>query len=412
MIGFNALPMEDAIAFWKDKVQLSPGEFARLPDEAKLRAFAVSGIAKGAELETVFNSLQKALEKGIPFSKFKEECAGIFESRGWTGQRAWRIDNIFRTNIQTAYNVGHYKQMMTTAGSRPYWQYHAVNDRRTRPLHRALHGKVFPADHAFWNTWFPPNGFRCRCTVTSLSKIEMAAEGLNVETKDPTGGIIEPIDPVSGVRLPARPLMPDQGWDFNPGKSAWGGFNVDGSQGTFSELPGLRTAADFKRPVLTNLDVAKLPGISAKPLPSKMVDDYYKAEFNRLYGDATLLTDPLDEPVILSLRAFEVFKEAGSPQVWKFEKAGHAESIPLLRAMVENPFEIWLTPQINEAGRIRLAKRYISLWNDGSDRVGGFAAFEVVDGVFQGVTSFLPTKKGMPDIAYLEKLRKGVLLYK
>ena len=88
-----------------------------------------------------------------------------------------RVDLIFRTNIQTAYNVGHYEQM-TDPGVmklRPFWQYDAVNDTHTRPSHLAMDGKVFPADHPVWNTWFPPNGFRCRCTVRTLSKRQVEA---------------------------------------------------------------------------------------------------------------------------------------------------------------------------------------------------------------------------------------------
>ena len=138
--------------------------------------------------------------------------------RGWTGKRAWRLDTIFRTNIQTAYNAGRYHQMQQVKERRPYWRYSAVNDSRTRPAHRAVHGKIFPADHPFWDTWYPPNGFRCRCSVNSVSAHDLELEGWKVETTDPTGKLYEPTDPVTGVKLPARLLMPDEGWRFNPGK--------------------------------------------------------------------------------------------------------------------------------------------------------------------------------------------------
>ena len=47
----------------------------------------------------------------------------------------------------------------------PNLRYSAVNDRRTRPQHRAWHGIVRPLSDDFWNTHYPPNGWRCRCTV-------------------------------------------------------------------------------------------------------------------------------------------------------------------------------------------------------------------------------------------------------
>ena len=111
----------------------------------------------------------------------------FLENEGYEGLDPLQADNIFRTNIQTAYNVGHYEQMTDPAVMqlRPYWMYDAVNDSHTRPSHLAMDGKVFPADHKIWDVWFPPNGFRCRCTVRTLSKRQVEARELKVEDKFP-----------------------------------------------------------------------------------------------------------------------------------------------------------------------------------------------------------------------------------
>jgi SPP1 gp7 family putative phage head morphogenesis protein len=223
MIDLKPLPMEEAQAFWRGKVRLGPGEFARLSAEAKVRAFAVSGMAKGAELDTVFSALQRAIDAGTSFADFKADLAEILGRRGWTGPRAWRVDNIFRTNIQTAYGVGRYRQMQQAVAERPFWQYSAVNDSRTRPTHAAMDGKVFRHDDPFWDTWYPPNGFRCRCGVVTLSEEELHEQGLSVEERDPTGRLVEPMDPLSGRKLPARLMMPDPGFAHHPGKVVWGG---------------------------------------------------------------------------------------------------------------------------------------------------------------------------------------------
>jgi hypothetical protein len=73
-------------------------------------------------------------------------------------------------------------------------------------------------DHPVWDIWYPLNGFRCRCSVNSVSAHDLELEGWKVETVDPTGKLYEPTDPDTGVKLPARLLMPDEGWRFNPGK--------------------------------------------------------------------------------------------------------------------------------------------------------------------------------------------------
>jgi len=225
-VKLQPLPMKEAQRFWRDKVKLGPGEFNKLSAEAKVRAFAVSGIAKGDELNTVFTALQLAIDKGISFDEFKKECGDIFERRGWTGKRAWRVDNIFRTNIQTAYNVGHYRQLMDDVAIFPYWQYSAINDSRTRPTHLAMDGRAWPADHPVWDIWFPPNGYRCRCSVIGLTKGQVKTRGVKVEETDPTGKLIEPIDQASGNRMPARPLIPDPDFKHNPGKEYWAGLGA------------------------------------------------------------------------------------------------------------------------------------------------------------------------------------------
>lgn len=415
MINLEPLPMKEAQQFWKDKVKLSPAEFAKLPAEAKIRAFAVSGIAKGDELTTVFNALQKSLDKGTTFEDFKKDCAEVFERRGWTGEKAFRLDNIFRTNIQTAYGVGRYKQMMEVKDSRPYWQYSAVNDSRTRPAHRALNGKIFRYDHPFWDTWYPPKGYRCRCGVITLSAREIERDGQTISTEDPTGKLFEPIDPKTGNKMPARLLMPDPGFANNPGKTVWGGI-VDASDkpGKWEALPNLKNARAYGREPLKDISAAEIPLLANELLPAGKTDEYYKQEFIRRYGNEKLVKDVLGEPVILSLRAFVADKTPGAREVWKFDKAGHGESIPLMEDIVLKPLEVWLTPQKNERGQIRLAKRYIGFWKTADmERLGGLGVYEVVDGVFQGVTAFLPkNRKGAIDPGYIERQRQGLLLYK
>lgn len=214
-----ALPMTGAQEFWQGKVLLGKADFNRLSDEAKLRAFAIGGIAKGDELQSVYDALQRAVDSGESFNTFKSTCRETFERRGWTGNRAWRVDNIFRTNIQTAYNVGHYEQLQDDKAALPYWQYSAVNDRRTRPTHLAMNGRVWPADHPIWNKWFPPNGYRCRCSVIGVTKTQIDRRGLKIEEEDPTNTPIRGIDPQTGrEEVMPRQLLPDPGFAMNPGK--------------------------------------------------------------------------------------------------------------------------------------------------------------------------------------------------
>ncbi len=410
-----ALPMKEAVEFWRDKVVLPPGQYNQLTDKAKLKAFAVAGIAKESELAGVFTALQKAIAKGTTFEEFKADCGDSFSRRGWTGKRAWRVDNIFRTNIQTAYSVGRYKQMQEAGVE--YVQYDAVGDKRTRPTHAALDGKVFPMGHEFWDTWWPPNGFRCRCGTISVSDRQVKRRGLTVETKNPTGRLIEPLDPETGQKLPARLLMPDQGFDFNPGVAQWGYETARVGDGKWETLPGVKDHSSYRLPHIKNMQAQKLSVLdTSRLLPAGQSDGYYQAEFQKLYGKEKIVKDPAGQPVVLNLRTFLKDKTPGAQPEWKFSKRGHGTAIPLLEEILTSPDEIWLTPQRHqETGAIRLVRRYIKVWQIPKEKriAGGFGVFEVVDGRLQGATIFLPEKK--PDkaaIGYLNGNRVGLLLYK
>lgn len=220
-IELAPLPFEEAIAAFTDKVPLTTAQFYALAEAARAKAFVVSRVTSMDVITDIHGAVQKAIEDGETLADFQSRLGDIMEARGWEGMTPWHAETVFRNNIQTAYSTGRYKQMVDQKEAVPYWEYDAVNDAATRPEHAALDGKIFPADHPFWDTWYPPNGHRCRCGVNPVHKYVAEEEGLKIETDDPTGKLIEPRDPVTGQKMPARLLMPDPGWAHNPAKTAW-----------------------------------------------------------------------------------------------------------------------------------------------------------------------------------------------
>ncbi len=59
---------------------------------------------------------------------------------------------------------------------RYYLQYRTALDERVRDEHAALEGITLPADDPFWASYFPPNGWNCRCTAVKVrrAKYEMS----------------------------------------------------------------------------------------------------------------------------------------------------------------------------------------------------------------------------------------------
>lgn len=52
----------------------------------------------------------------------------------------------------------------------PNLMYSTAGDDRVRPSHVILDGAIRPIDDPFWNTNYPPNGWRCRCDVDATDQ--------------------------------------------------------------------------------------------------------------------------------------------------------------------------------------------------------------------------------------------------
>lgn len=71
----------------------------------------------------------------------------------------------------------------------------------------------------FWDSNFPPNGFRCRCTVITLSERQVKKKGLTVQSDMP--GPTMWTDPKTGMEYHVNFPGADRGFSNNPFKE-WG----------------------------------------------------------------------------------------------------------------------------------------------------------------------------------------------
>ena len=204
-----------AVEFLKQKKSVSKEEFLKMDEASRAKAFMVSGYTKAEVLDSFLQALTEAVELGSTKEEFQKKMNAFLEEKGYEGVNPFKADVIFRTNLQTAYNAGHYKSMTedTVMKLRPFWQYRTAADGNVREEHAQMHGKVYRADDPIWDVWYPPNGFRCRCSVVSLSERQVKERGLTVETKPP-----RKVDRETGEILESRP---DKGFAMNPAKQVW-----------------------------------------------------------------------------------------------------------------------------------------------------------------------------------------------
>jgi SPP1 gp7 family putative phage head morphogenesis protein len=373
------LPFDEAIRSFRDRTALTPDRYKQLTAEARAKAFTVSGVTRMDVLTDIHSAIDRAMTEGTTFADFKKAMKETMARRGWEGLSPYRLDTIFRTNVQAAYQAGHYQRQMEVAGSHPYWQYVAVMDARTRPAHAAMNGRTLRYDDPFWSTSYPPNGFNCRCTVRALTKGEVSREKLSIEEDAP--GIADP------------------GFGTNPGevnyRDVLAAKNIDlSSREKWVPLID-RSIAETGRPSAIPYDPmpARL-GPTLKDLGGdgvKLRTLFHEA----IGGESVVVSTPDKDSIILSDYLFD-----------HLSLDGREAYFPLIRHVLEDPFEIWLMPMKGEkTGRIVMRKRFIRFFED-EKRRHVMLVGEYQGGTCVGYTFFRGER---PD--YYDRRRNGWLLY-
>ncbi|MEP0004422.1 MAG: phage minor head protein [Balneola sp.] len=213
-------PPEEIINQFESKGYQVTWNWREMEREAHARAFTVAKAINLDVLKSIREEVESALANGTTFATFQKNLEPKLKELGWWGRKeivdeetgeildvqlgsAWRLKNIYRTNLSTSYSAGRFKTQKAAAERRPWWVYRAVQDASTRPSHEALHNTVVRHDDPFWDTHYPPNDWGCRCGVDSLSDKQLEARGYTVSTGDQI------------------PNFAGEGWDYNPGQSYW-----------------------------------------------------------------------------------------------------------------------------------------------------------------------------------------------
>ncbi len=88
------------------------------------------------------------------------------------------INETYNKNyLRAEYNFVHQSAQMASRweqfeedGDRYYLQYRTAGDDKVRPEHAALNRITLPMSDPFWESYYPPNGWNCRCTVVQVLK--------------------------------------------------------------------------------------------------------------------------------------------------------------------------------------------------------------------------------------------------
>ena len=206
-----------ALEFLKKKVPtiaITEEELTALFENAQREAFTLAKVTQLSLLQDVKDLLVKALESGTSFPEFKNQFGAMLSTKGWIANKEvqgmkqpWRVQTIYRTNMQSAFQAGRISNQKAVASSRPFWRYVSVVDRNTTSGCNELQGTVLRYDDPFWKNNYPPRHYNCRALVQTLSESQMERYGYSLADSE----AMKDVAPAKGFGgQPDGGYMPDK----------------------------------------------------------------------------------------------------------------------------------------------------------------------------------------------------------
>lgn len=126
--------------------------------------YIFSGIKTFHELNEAFPSMLDENGNKKPFERFLNDVQKI---NGTYNANYLHAEYNF---VQASATMAAKWEQFSEDGDRYNLQYRTAKDDKVRPEHAALDGVTLPMSDSFWETYFPPNGWNCRCTVVQVRK--------------------------------------------------------------------------------------------------------------------------------------------------------------------------------------------------------------------------------------------------
>ena len=158
---------DEVISVLTDLTNLTEKEVEKLYLDESFAA--LSGIA-----ETIQSELEATLGELISDGATTKTAINTLQEKytllGVGPQNPFLLETQYRTAIQTATSAGQFIINQDPDVDEIIWGYTYVTagDDRVRPEHAELDGTTLPKDSPFWQVFWPPNGWNCRCQVITL----------------------------------------------------------------------------------------------------------------------------------------------------------------------------------------------------------------------------------------------------
>lgn len=142
------------------QVKMSEGMRRRL----ERSNYIFSGIKTFHELNEAFPSLIDENGNRKPFERFLNDVHKIDQTYN---RNYLRAEYNF---VQASAEMAAKWEQFAEDGDHYNLQYRTAGDDKVRPQHAALNGVTLPMGDPFWESYYPPNSWGCRCTVVQVRK--------------------------------------------------------------------------------------------------------------------------------------------------------------------------------------------------------------------------------------------------
>ena len=229
--AFNPGPPPEVSGYFRNKTLRPSFSWQDVEPEEHAVAFTVAKAMNMDVLEAIQGAMQKAIDEGIPYEQFAKELKPRLRKLGWWGVKEQvdpltkevrpvrlgsprRLKTIYRANIRSARAAGQWDRIQRSKRALPFLLYLLGPSERHRPHHQAKAGLVLPVDDPFWQTWYPPNGWNCKCHVRQITRREAEDHGISERPEIPMREVVN----TRTGEIKRIPSGIDPGWEGNPGQ--------------------------------------------------------------------------------------------------------------------------------------------------------------------------------------------------
>ena len=210
----DILSVAEVAKFYRDRLPMTKTAFRELletlGDEAERQAVTAAGMSKQAIEGQVQKLMIRAINDGMDQVQFRNAFRNLeaqYTGRAFDrvgdvaeGIPDWQVENIYRTNMTSAYNDGQrvaFEDPVVEAVL-PAFQFSAILDDRTTEVCQEWDNYIARVSDPIWNSMRPPVHWMCRSTLIPIDILEYNPD---MDTKvRPDVGPAEGFGKIAGLR--------------------------------------------------------------------------------------------------------------------------------------------------------------------------------------------------------------------